>query len=111
MKEVKHREKEVLFSYVDVDPFEDREEYTESVTTSQDEKPTALAMRTQKTELSRGKFSKAGLGKEICKPFQVMYICAGICLLVQKYSLSWYKSANTDASWTSRSQGPPGPLL
>ena len=35
---------EVIFSYVDVDPFHDDEEYSESVTTSQEEKPTSLAM-------------------------------------------------------------------
>lgn len=69
---------EVLFSYVDVDPFEDEEEYSDSVTSSQEEKPTSLANRTQVTESRRGKFSKDGLGRAVSRPFQVMYLMADL---------------------------------
>ena len=67
---------EIIFSYVDVDPFEDEEEYDESVTTAQDEKPTSLAKRMQNTEQGRGKYSKDGLGRDVSRPFQVMYLVA-----------------------------------
>ena len=69
---------EIIFSYVDVDPFEDEEEYDESVTTAPDEKPTSLAKRTQNTEQGRGKFSKHGLGRDVSRKFQTMYIVADL---------------------------------
>jgi len=69
---------EVIFSYVDVDPYEDDEEYNESVTSSQEEKPTSLAMRSASTEARRGKFCKSGLGRDVIRPFQVMYLVADL---------------------------------
>ena len=71
---------EVIFSYVDVDPYDDAEEYNDSVTTSMEEKPTRLAQRSQESEHRRGKHSKAGLGKAVLRQFQVMYLVGSLTM-------------------------------
>ena len=71
---------EVIFSYVDIDPYDDAEEYNDSVTTSMEEKPTRLAQRSQESEHRRGKHSKAGLGKAVLRQFQVMYLVGSLTM-------------------------------
>eukprot|EP00290_Baffinella_frigidus_P030326 CAMPEP_0180222286 /NCGR_PEP_ID=MMETSP0987-20121128/20591_1 /TAXON_ID=697907 /ORGANISM="non described non described, Strain CCMP2293" /LENGTH=442 /DNA_ID=CAMNT_0022184287 /DNA_START=117 /DNA_END=1443 /DNA_ORIENTATION=+ len=61
---------EVIYSYVDMDSFEDVNEYAANVTTSEAEKPTKLADRLSAVEQARGKHSNMAV------PFRIMHLAA-----------------------------------